>query len=222
MYAAVVGRTRVPVGASVCIRVAEGIGILHIPDGTASVDTDIATHQPVIGTLGVVFDGFAEDIGEGFVEGARLVLIGQVGRKLRHAVGDLMPHDVEGDEGAVGGAITIAVGHPAAVPECVDVVGGIVDVRLQGCSLVVIGGPVVGRLEISECLLRPPVGLVGGGVGCKYRRGTGDIGGGRIAGTVSEAVGLHAAGGGGRPQFVDTRCKISRERLGAVVQGRAR
>ncbi len=139
MYAAVVGRTRVPVGASVCIRVAEGIGILHIPDGTASVDTDIATHQPVIGTLGVVFDGFAEDVGEGFVEGPRLVLIGQVGRKLRHAVGDLVPYDVEGDEGAVSGAVAVAVGHPTAVPEGIDVVGGIVDVRLQCRPLVVVG-----------------------------------------------------------------------------------
>ena len=203
MNAAIVGRTRVPVGASVGIRIAEGIGILHVPDGTASVDTDIATHQPVIGALGEVFDGFAEDIGEGFIEGARLVLIGQVGRKLRHAMGDLMPYDVEGDECSVSGTVAIAIGHPAAVPEGIDVVGGIMDVRLQGCSLIVIGGPVVGRLEIGECLLRTPVGLVGGGVGCKYRRGAGDIGGGRIAGTVAEAVGLHAAGGGGRQQFID-------------------
>ena len=211
MYTSIVGRTCIPVGASIGIRVAEGIGILHIPEGTASIDTDIAPHQPVIGTLGVVFDGFAEDVGEGFVEGTRLVLIGQVGRELCHTVGDLVSNDVEGDEGAVGGTVAVAIGHPTAVPKGVDIVGGIVDVRLQGCSLVVIGGPVMGRLEVDECLLRTPVGLVGGGVGCKYRRVAGDIGGGGIAGAVSEAVGLHATGGCGRPQFVDPRCQVGRE-----------
>ncbi len=77
-------------------------------------------------------------------------------------------------------------------------------------------------LEVCQCLLRPPVGLVGGGVGREYGRCAGHVRGGCIAGAVSEAVGLHATDGRGRPQFVDTRCKIGRERLGAVVQGRAR
>lgn len=86
---------------------AESGRILHVPDGAPG---QILTLQPTgrrrVGprTVGQVRK-FAEDIGERLIDGARLVVVEQVGREVRHPMRQLVADHV------VGARVALAENH---------------------------------------------------------------------------------------------------------------
>ncbi len=95
MHPSVVGATGIPVSAVIGVGIGIQIRIRHRPDRTVAADENIVSHQPVIGTGGIVFYRFAKNIGEGLVECAGFIAVGQIRGILCYTVGNFVTANVE-------------------------------------------------------------------------------------------------------------------------------
>ena len=108
------GGVRGVVGARHAIRIAVRARGLHVADRPDARDVlaELPLHlrRVVARAVGLV-DQLAEDIGERFVDRARLVVVEEVGAEVGDAVSQLVPDDV------VRRRVALAVDHLLAVPE---------------------------------------------------------------------------------------------------------
>src|SRR4029078_3848223 len=75
--------------------------------------------EPVIAAPGARFDRLAENVGEGLVQGARFILVFEVGCLFRYSVRHFMRHEIE----RAGPRIRVAKSDVTSVPERVVVTG---------------------------------------------------------------------------------------------------
>ena len=222
MHASVVGRAGVPVGTAVGVGVGVGVGVAHGAQGAARAsDADFVAYEPVVGAGAEVFDAFAEDVGERLVEGARFVLIDEVGRIFGDAVCDFMAADIECHERSVVGTVAVAIGHARTVPEGVDVVGRVVDVGQQLGSVAVVGVAVVLLQVVGVHLLGAPMSLHADRIGREVGGRAGEVGGLVVVGAVVEVIGFHAVAAARLAQAIDGAGVVGREGDVAVVEAGA-
>lgn len=87
----------------------------------ASSDQPVGAAGVLLGDLGVLLDQGAEDVGQGFVERARLVFIHELRGRLGDAVRELVRRDVDDvGEAAEDLAVAVAVGHDLVEEERVE------------------------------------------------------------------------------------------------------
>ncbi len=147
-------------------RVAELVGVHHVPDGAQA--GHVLPHQPA-DTRGVgaprvrQVHRLAEDVGERLVQRARLHVVEEVGARLRDGVGELVGVHV------VGGREAVPEDHLAAVPESILVgaAGGVRAVVHGGDERRPAAVPAVAavlRPEVVVGVAQVGVGVVGVGV----------------------------------------------------------
>ena len=162
MYAAIVTTANLALAVVVRVSILGRVG--HVAEARRHVagQVHILADEPVRGCsaveavrVGVELGAAAQNVGEGLVECAGLVLVDQVGRAVGDPVGCFMGHHVEGTaQLAEHAAIAVAVDEVGPVPEGVVVVPAVVCHRPHGC-VAAVHGPVE-----PECL-KVVVGDVG-------------------------------------------------------------
>ena len=152
VHTTVVVRSGVPVGPAVVGRLAEAPRVAQVAQGL-SRKPGILAHEPVGPSFGaggiggpavllyVEFHQGAEDVGVGFVQGAGLVDVDEIGSRLGDGVTEFVGHDVEGGQGTGRDPVAVADVDGVSIPVGVDVVRPFVDVGWDEPAQVVPGVP---------------------------------------------------------------------------------